>query len=106
MSARFSGGAFCYSIAGPVRISTVSNLRRWARCAHLALLTCLLRWWVTNPAWHRERLNEYAIECHNRTFHPVAGHAGSRDRASSDVLADATRALGCSCDQHRPTRAL
>src|SRR5260370_30505542 len=103
MSARFSGGAFCYSIAGPVRISTVSNLRRWARCAHLALPTCLLRWWVTNPAWQKERLNEYSIECHNRTFHPVARNAGGRVGSSSDVLVDSTRALGEPFDLHRAT---
>src|SRR5690348_6712900 len=70
---------------------SATGSRHLARRARPASPTYLLRSWGTNPAWHKEQLDEYSIECHERIFHPVA-----RNRAggSSDVLVDSTRTLG------------
>ncbi len=64
-SARFSGAAFCCSIAGLLRTSTVSNSQHWARYVRPASPTCSWRSWVTNPVMHKERLNERSIERHD-----------------------------------------
>src|SRR5438552_2342 len=107
MNARCSGGASCCSIAGSIRMSTVSNSPQLAKCARPASPIYSWRWWVTNPAWHKERLNEYSneysIECHDRAFHPLARNAGGRVGSSSDVLVDSTRTLGEPFDLHRAT---